>query len=266
MFDSANLPVVTASIGTDSRLAVDARKLHGALAVGKDFSTWIKDRIDRYNFQENEDFIIFTDSGEKSGRGRPAIEYLLSLDMAKELCMVENNENGRLARKYFIACERALRSQALALPQDYSSALRALADEVDRRKQAELALTQTQEALVVAKQDALEAKSALGFAGEYVQVKGLSWVPSVFDITAKGFWGQLGKAFSAACRYTNMPWSEVPDPIYGSVRAYPRKLANRMESIFRTVQDMDDATFREKSFKSSLPGAILGMRRYMKKN
>lgn len=85
---------------------VNARELHAFLEVGKDFSTWLKDRIEQYNFIENQDFIIFPETGEKSGRGRPAKEYYLSLDMAKELAMVERNEKGKQARQYFIECER----------------------------------------------------------------------------------------------------------------------------------------------------------------
>lgn len=85
---------------------VNARELHAFLEVGKDFSTWLKDRIEQYNFVENQDFIIFPEIGEKSGRGRPSKEYYLSIDMAKELAMVERNEKGKQARQYFIECER----------------------------------------------------------------------------------------------------------------------------------------------------------------
>lgn len=85
---------------------VNARELHAFLEVGKDFSTWLKDRIEQYNFIENQDFIIFPETGEKSGRGRPSKEYYLSIDMAKELAMVERNEKGKQARQYFIECER----------------------------------------------------------------------------------------------------------------------------------------------------------------
>ena len=85
---------------------VNARELHAFLEVGKDFSTWLKDRIEQYNFIEHQDFSICPETGEKSGRGRPAKEYYLSLDMAKELAMVERNEKGKQARQYFIECER----------------------------------------------------------------------------------------------------------------------------------------------------------------
>ncbi len=85
---------------------VSARELHEFLEVGRDFSTWIKGRVEEYKFKENQDFIVFPQIGENPNGGRPQLEYALTLDMAKELCMVEKNEKGREARLYFIECER----------------------------------------------------------------------------------------------------------------------------------------------------------------
>ena len=89
--------VFKAVIDGVNQLAVDARDLHKFLKVGRDFSNWIKGRIAQYVFIENQDFIVFANSGENPKGGRPAIEYHLTLDMAKELSMVENNEEGRKA-------------------------------------------------------------------------------------------------------------------------------------------------------------------------
>lgn len=84
---------------------VNARELHEFLEVRTKFSTWVSNRIDKYEFVENTDFITISKNLENGGR---LIEYHISLDMAKELCMVENNEKGREARKYFIECEKQL--------------------------------------------------------------------------------------------------------------------------------------------------------------
>ncbi|WP_238149189.1 antA/AntB antirepressor family protein [Arsenophonus endosymbiont of Aleurodicus floccissimus] len=62
-----------------------------------------KDRIEKYGFIENEDFATFA---EKTAKGRPSIEYAISINMAKKLSMVERNEKGKQARQYFIECER----------------------------------------------------------------------------------------------------------------------------------------------------------------
>ncbi len=97
---------------TDSGEAVvDARELHQGLGVGKDYTTWIKDRIGKYGFVENQDYMVFTNSGENLLGGRPRTEYILKLDVAKELAMVENNEQGRNVRRFFIEVEKRYRQQ-----------------------------------------------------------------------------------------------------------------------------------------------------------
>jgi phage anti-repressor protein len=90
---------------------VDGRDLHTFLEVGKDFSNWMRDRVEQYGFVENADFVVFANSGEK---GRPSREYALTLDMAKEVAMVERNDRGKQVRKYFIECERRLKMNALS--------------------------------------------------------------------------------------------------------------------------------------------------------
>lgn len=95
----------------DGKQAVNARELHKKLGVGKDFSSWIKNRIEKYGFVKNQDYSSFTQIGERAKGATVRKEYALSLDMAKELCMIENNEQGRLFRKYFIEVEKAARAK-----------------------------------------------------------------------------------------------------------------------------------------------------------
>ncbi len=88
--------------------AIDARGFHSFLGVGRDFSNWIKDRIELGLFIEGKDYVVFASLGENHQGGRPLKEYGLSISMAKELSMLERNEQGKLARKYFIECEERL--------------------------------------------------------------------------------------------------------------------------------------------------------------
>ncbi|WP_295394751.1 antA/AntB antirepressor family protein [uncultured Thiodictyon sp.] len=98
----------------------DARTLHAFLQNGDLFANWIKDRITKYDFQENQDFAIALEIAKAKRGGQNRKDYHLSLDMAKELSMVENNAKGREARRYFIAMERqalaALEAAAAAPP------------------------------------------------------------------------------------------------------------------------------------------------------
>lgn len=93
-------------IGGGTVQTINARELHAFLEVGKDFSNWIKDRIEQYGFLENQDFAVFANFGENPKGGRPTKDYAITLDMAKELAMVERNDKGKQARQYFIDCER----------------------------------------------------------------------------------------------------------------------------------------------------------------
>lgn len=101
------ISVFTGALAGHPQPLVDARALHTFLGAGRDFSNWIKDRIERYQFSEGEDFSTVLAKTSPAG-GRPATDYHLSLDMAKELAMVERSDKGREVRRYFIACERQL--------------------------------------------------------------------------------------------------------------------------------------------------------------
>lgn len=82
--------------------AVSARELHEFLDVGSDYSHWFK-RMCEYGFTEGQDFSSFL---TESTGGRPAQDAALSIDMAKEICMLQRNEKGKIARQYFLQLER----------------------------------------------------------------------------------------------------------------------------------------------------------------
>ncbi|EED0553413.1 phage antirepressor Ant [Escherichia coli] len=105
------IPVFEGTISNEPTLLVNARDLHGFLEVGKDFSNWIRARINEYGFVEHLDYILFSPNLAKT-LGRRRKDYHLTLDTAKELAMVERNEKGRQIRRYFIECERKLHQQS----------------------------------------------------------------------------------------------------------------------------------------------------------
>lgn len=123
----------------NGKRAVNARELHGFLESKQEFANWIKNRIKQYGFVENQDFEVFDNFVRNPQGGRPAVEYALSIDMAKELSMVENNEKGRIARKYFIACEDKLKQGLLVMPNfsNPAEAARAWADQYEQRLKLE---------------------------------------------------------------------------------------------------------------------------------
>ena len=88
---------------------VEAREIHKFLESKREFAHWVKDRIEQFDFIENEDFVRvdnFVKRGHNSNLGTKTKDYYFTLSAAKELAMVENNAKGKEARKYFIECEK----------------------------------------------------------------------------------------------------------------------------------------------------------------
>ncbi|CAD7288277.1 antA/AntB antirepressor family protein [Campylobacter suis] len=121
--------------------SVNARDLHEVLESKQDFSTWIKKRLDETDAVENTDYICFHKKMEANNA--TMIEYILAIDIAKEVAMLERNEIGKKVRRYFIEFEKT--HKHFMLPKDLPSALRAYANEVEQK---ELALKQRDEAIL----------------------------------------------------------------------------------------------------------------------
>ena len=103
---------------------VNARELHEFLEVKSKFADWFKNRVSEFGFIENSDFVSVSKILESGGR---SIEYHISIDMAKELSMLERNDKGKQARLYFIECERIAKSKQV--PQSFSEALQLAANQ-----------------------------------------------------------------------------------------------------------------------------------------
>lgn len=94
---------------------VSGRELHEFLEVKTPYKDWFP-RMVEYGFTENVDFISLAQKCAKPNGGRPKIDHALTLDMAKEISMIQRTEKGKQARQYFIAIEQAFKEQ-YRLPQ-----------------------------------------------------------------------------------------------------------------------------------------------------
>jgi anti-repressor protein len=115
---------------------VDGRELHDFLQVRTAYKDWFP-RMVEYGFVEGIDFC--SKMSESTG-GRPAVNHEMTIDMAKEISMLQRTERGKQARQYFIECERRAKEvKAPALP-DFTNpviAARAWADELEKKQLAE---------------------------------------------------------------------------------------------------------------------------------
>lgn len=102
--------------------AVNARELHERLESKRDFSEWIKYRIKQCQLIEGEDFILLPKSGEQTDEvftknvenlkgGHNRKEYIVTLDAAKEIAMLEQNSQGKKVRQYFIQYEKRAKKE-----------------------------------------------------------------------------------------------------------------------------------------------------------
>jgi len=107
------IPVSRDYFDGEELLSADARCLHKFLGVGRVFAAWIKERIEKYDFQEGIDFIALSNSGKRVAQdgGANRIDYILTIDMAKELAMIENNDKGHQVRRYFLQCEKIAKKE-----------------------------------------------------------------------------------------------------------------------------------------------------------
>lgn len=126
--NAALIPVFSGTIDGQAVQLCCARVLHTFMNVKRDFTTWIKGRIAKFGFVAGEDFVIVEnlsspDLVSAKARTQKLTDYHLTLDMAKELSMVENNAKGREARRYFIACERKALGQQAPTQRPYDPAI-----------------------------------------------------------------------------------------------------------------------------------------------
>lgn len=177
-------------INANAIQTVNARELHEFLGVGRDFTNWIKARIDKYDFVEGVDYLLAKIGEQLSSGTKYKSDYHISINMAKELSMVENNEKGKEARRYFIECEK---KSKLSIPNfnNPAEAARAWALEYEAKQQ----VLQQLEA----------AAPKVEYVDNFVDRNGLRKLTDV----AKEL-GVSGKALGAWLRENNHAWLQTP--------------------------------------------------------
>ncbi|MCI5628257.1 MAG: phage antirepressor KilAC domain-containing protein, partial [Clostridium sp.] len=142
------------------------------------FNDWINGRIKKYEFIENSDFIAITEKKVTAqGNESEYKDYAITIEMAKELSMVENNEQGRKCRKYFIQVEKAWNSPEMIMK-------RAL--EIANKQVESLKLENNQQKQIIG-----ELKPKADYTDSILQNKGLVTITQI----AKDY-GMSGQAMN----------------------------------------------------------------------
>lgn len=141
-YEGADLIKVTTN--EEGQQLVSGRELYEVLKVQQDYSDWIKKQLGNVDAVENDDFTLLKGKTSKSG-GRPGVEYILTVDIAKEICMCvgvaprTNEETRRLSkqvRKYFIECEKVAKQQIQTqIPNSPMDILKVMFSALEEQKQ-----------------------------------------------------------------------------------------------------------------------------------
>jgi len=188
---------------------VSARDLYEFLEIITPFTMWC-DRMFEYGFEEDVDFttILLESTG-----GRPKTDYALSIDCAKEISMIQRNDKGKEARKYFIEVENKALQAKNALSSFANDPIISM-----RLKQMELDNRVAE----------LEAKTTT--RPEFYTIAGYGTLNGI-TINIK-LASRLGREASKLCKEQGIETDEMPDPRFGKVKLYPKAVLNK---VFETT-------------------------------
>ena len=133
---------------------VSGRELHEFLDIATPYTQWFE-RMKEYGFAENIDFIGLSQNCDKPQGGRPTTEHVLTLNMAKEISMIQRNEKGKQARQYFIEIEKRYR-QAQTPAYIDSKMLFQLATQLEAQEK-QIALLETEKSEMIPKVEFFDA-------------------------------------------------------------------------------------------------------------
>lgn len=123
-------PIVNLHEQEDGSVAVMGRDLHEFLEIGTRYDIWFN-RMTEYGFEENVDYGMVVQKRTTNNPKNPFTEYvdhIMTIDMAKEVSMIQRNEKGKQARRYFVEIEKAWNSPEMVMKRALQFADRKIID------------------------------------------------------------------------------------------------------------------------------------------
>ena len=206
---------------TNGQRAVSARELYKFLEATERFSNWFERQL-QYGFIEDHDYTSvksFTVVG--NGAEKPIEDYALTIDCAKEISMLQRNEKGKQARKYFIEVEKDWKERQKSLTQlDILAQSIAVLQEQERR----LRNVEENQKSIEEKVSIIEAKTKT--TPDYFTVVGYATLHEI-DVNVKTA-SSLGRKAAMLCKKRGIPMEEIPDPRFGRVKTYPEAVLDEV--------------------------------------
>ncbi len=123
-----NNPLINLHEQDDGSVAVSGRELHEFLEIKSNYTTWFE-RMAEYGFIEKEDYSLLSNFGMQLGRGgHNKLDHVMTIDMAKEISMIQRNDKGKQARQYFLQVEKAWNSPEMIMKRALQIADRKMSD------------------------------------------------------------------------------------------------------------------------------------------
>ncbi|WP_064579411.1 phage antirepressor KilAC domain-containing protein [Streptobacillus moniliformis] len=153
----------------DEKQLVNARDLYDFLEINTPYTQWFE-RMCGYGFNENIDYTLYSQKCESSNiTGFKVIQYhLITIDMAKELAMLQRTEKGKQARQYFIKCEEAWNNEDMILARAFQIQKKKLINYSEKIKILETKIEQDKSKVIFA--EALEISKTSILVGELAKL------------------------------------------------------------------------------------------------
>ena len=194
----------------NDRITVLGRDLHKFLELKEDYTEWIV-RMISYGFEENTDFYVFSEISETTDntafggiRKTKLSNHQLTLDMAKEISMIQRNEKGKQARQYFIECEKKL-NKPMSLLEIAQFSINKLVEQEKEIKQLDNRITAIESKQINSPYEFFSVVAYCNLKGLKCELKqAIQW----------------GKAASKLSKDLGVKMGNTPDPRFGQVNTY----------------------------------------------
>lgn len=235
------IPIIT---NENNEQLVSGRDLHEFLEVATEYKKWFS-RMAEYGFVENIDFVRVTQKCPTPGGIQNITDHAMSIDMAKEISMIQRTEKGKQARQYFIEVEKRSKQREHELLSDPRTQLKLLyqfgeqtAVRVDAIEKDISILKDTMR--ISGKQEADIRRAGNRKVMEVLGGKDSTAYESISKKVFANFWSEF-KRYFAIPRYGELPCKQFDEALNfidewlpeTAIRMEIHQL-NRQEQLFRT--------------------------------
>lgn len=219
---------------------VSARELHLNLGIESNFTTWLK-RMCEYGFIEGEDFIPIL---EESTGGRPKQDFILKLEMAKQLCMLARNEKGMEFRRYFVEVEKAWNNPEQVMARALDIAKRTIETckqdisklTLENKKKEEVITVATNSLLGIEHETSRKNINSLvkSLSTSYCEIHKINPTSNVSDV-----YMAIYKDF---CKYANINFREIQEARIQYKKKDPKTPLSTKKSYIQVIEERGLAT------------------------